>query len=196
MGICSVLVFEHEFNSSGSKFRLFCVLLEVSCFYCQFELMFIKPRTTLEDAKHMHPPTSITVFNFSSFISFNLFCEPRKIIILSKSKYMYNQHSYREICPPLVLILLYLVKNSSSWENRLALNKAESGKHIIPFLLKGKTVFCVRRVRERALLHHGFRRGILLVYCFEKKKLICSTAEIKYFTVSLWTMFMKIYRFK
>lgn len=144
------------------------MLLEISCFYCQLELMFIKPRATLKDAKHVHPPTSITVFNFSSFISFNLFCEPRKILF-SKSKYKYNQHSYREICPPLDLILLYLLKNSSSWENRLAFNKAESGKHIIPFLSKGKTVFYVRRVRERALLHHGLRRGIL-IYCFERKK--------------------------
>lgn len=63
-------------------------------------------------------------------------------------------------------------------------------------LLKGKSVFCVRRVRERALLHHGLRRGLLLIYCLERKKLICSAAEIKYFTVSLWAMFMKMHRLK
>lgn len=102
-----------------------------------------KPRATLEDTKHMHPPTSITVFNFSSFTSFNLFCEPRKIIILSKSEYMYNKHSYGEVCPPLILILLYLPENSSLWENRPALNKAENVKHLIPFVVeRKKCVLC------------------------------------------------------
>lgn len=110
---------------------------------------------------------------------------------------MYNKHSYGEVCPPLILILLYLHKNSSSWENRPALNKAENVKHLIPFVVeRKKCVLCQEGEGKGSAPPWAKERASSYILLRKEKKIICSTAEIKYFTVSLWATFMKIHRLK